>query len=247
MKEKELVVCPVYNEENTLDQFSEGVRSYYSGDMLFVDDGSTDRGKEILKDIKGNKAFVIRHPKRLGYGAALNSGFRFFLENDYTQIVTLDADLQHDPKIIPSFFDKLTNSEMVIGSRYIKINKSLEAPRDRLLINRYIARLIKLLFQVEFSDPFCGYRAYRSTFLRKINLKEKGYRLSLEILLEAIRIDTVFSELAVEAVYLDYTRMFLDGLDWPQTRLLYYLEIIAAKKREIQNEETFLNRQSSPR
>lgn len=245
MAEKDLVISPVYNEERTLERFYARLSSSYDGDILFIDDGSTDRSGSILDGLRCRKVFLNRHIQRMGYGAALKAGFDFALRSGYKKIVTLDADLQHDPREIGSFLAGLEDAELVLGSRYITIEKVLDVPRDRLIINRYIAQLFKQLFPVEFTDPFCGYRAYTNTFLEKIRLREPGYGLALEILLESVRTSTAFKEVPLEAVYLDEMRVFLDGLNEPRARLRYYLGIISRKKIEMENEEKILSYKSS--
>lgn len=247
MIEKEnLVVCSVYNEESSLKEFYRKLRRYYSQDVLFVDDGSTDKGRDFLANIIDKRTFLIRHPERSGYGAALLSGFKFSLQRGYKRIVTIDTDLQHSSEHLPVFLKELIEYEVVLGSRYIRIDKYLEVPRTRLLINRYIAKIIKLLFSVNFTDPFCGYRGYKDTFLNRVYFRENSYGIGLEILLEIVRTKTSFKEIPIEVIYFNYQRKFLDGLDEPQQRLLYYLEVIARKKKDIENEEKILNYKSSP-
>ncbi len=67
--------------------------------------------------------------------------------------------------------------------------------------------------------------------------------LPLEVLLEVVRTGAAVREVPVEAVYPDRTRVFLDGLDCPRRRLLYYLETVARKRREIENEKKVLDHQ----
>jgi glycosyltransferase involved in cell wall biosynthesis len=232
-----LVICPVYNEERTLKKFYHKLRRYYAQDVLFVDDGSTDKGRDFLQHCKDKRTFVVRHPQRRGYGMSLLSGFAFSMEQGYKKILTIDVDLQHDPLHIQSFFRRLENYEVALGSRYIRVDWCLEIPRERMVINRYVASLLTMLFRVEFTDPFCGYRGYRDSFLRNIFLREKSYGISLEILLEIVRTKSSFSEIPIKAIYFECRRTFLDGLDDPRGRLLHYLEVIACKKKEIENEE----------
>ncbi|UCC94551.1 MAG: glycosyltransferase family 2 protein [Candidatus Omnitrophota bacterium] len=236
MKE-DLVICPVYNEQETIREFYVSLRKCYSHDVLFVDDGSVDESHYFLSTAKDTHTFVQRHSQRRGYGAALMSGFNFALRNNYRRVVTLDVDLQHKPEHIPFFLKELLEWEVVLGSRYITIAKSLDIPRQRLAINRYVSKLIGALFSVEFTDPFCGFRGYRDSFLKRVNLTETGYSGGLDILLEMIRMDTSFREISVEAIYFKDVRKFLDGLDNPTTRLLYYLEVISRKRKEMVNEE----------
>jgi dolichol-phosphate mannosyltransferase len=245
MAEESLVMCPVYNEGKTLKKFYQLLCQNYQGDVLFVDDGSTDEGRDFLTQIKSKRTHILRHPRRLGYGEALLSGFGFALEKGYKKIVTIDVDLQHSPEQIPQFLDALDSYEVVLGSRYIRLEKVWEVPKQRLLINRYISKLIKVVFGADFSDPFCGFRAYRDSFLEEAKLGEKSYGISLEILLEIFRRNISFLEIPVEAIYFKELRRFLDGLDDPHRRLLYYLEVISRKKREMEDEKIFSSKSSS--
>lgn len=232
-----LIICPVYNEQNTLLKFYDDLRDNYSGDVIFVDDGSIDKSKDILEDFQSNVTFLKRHDHRFGYGAALMSGFDFARSQGYKKVVTIDVDLQHKPEQIPLFLEDLEKWDVVLGSRYISISKSLDVPRTRLAINRYISKLIKVLFSTEFTDPFCGLRGYRTSFLDRIKLKNQSYGIGIEILLELIKVKANFREVAIETIYFKDIRKFLDGLDDPRRRLFHYLEVISRKKRELINEE----------
>ena len=106
---------------------------------------------------------------------------------------------------------------------------------------------VRVLFSTRFSDPFCGFRGYRPSFLNKITLQEESYGLSLEILLEIIKSKTPFGEVPVEAIYLDYSREFLDGLSHPRERLLHYLQVISRKRRRMSDEEKTFNYQPPSR
>lgn len=228
-----LVICPVHNEQDSIKHFREKLGEFYSGDVLFIDDGSTDGSREILDAIRDTGTTVIRHPERRGYGAALLTGFSHVRGNGYGKIVTIDVDLQHRPEHLPSFFDALDRRDAVLGSRYIRIDNYLDIPRTRLLINRYVSRLMEQLFSVRFSDPFCGYRGYTGAFLKEARLSEPSYGMGLEILMELLRTGVSHEEIPIEALYPDKCRKFLDGLDDPRLRLLHYLSVVARKRSEI--------------
>jgi len=236
-KEKNLIISPVYNEEKTIERFYNNLREYYAQDILFIDDGSSDKSREFMLNIENSCTFIKRHNVRQGYGASLLSGFRFALRNGYKNIVTIDADLQHEPYHMARIFTLLSEHEVVLGSRYIKISDILNAPRERIVINRYISNLLEQVFSLRFTDPFCGYRGYNVSFLKKALLKDNSYGFSLEILLEIIRTKTAFIEFSVEAIYFNTERKFHDGLEDNRKRLLYYLEIISRKNKEIEHEE----------
>src|SRR3954453_23081516 len=93
-----LTAIPVYNEDKYLEPvLTEILR--HAKDVLVVDDGSTDRTPQLLRNFP--EVQVIRHPKNRGYGAGLRSAFRRTIEAGYDGLVTLDCDGQHEPSLIP--------------------------------------------------------------------------------------------------------------------------------------------------
>lgn len=237
MECESIVICPAYNEQDSVRKFYERLSKSYAGDVLFIDDGSSDATKDHLNDIHDERVSVIRHDRRKGYGAALIAGFNYSIEKGYKKIVTLDVDLQHNPEQINTFLRELEMYEVILGSRYVRIDRYLEIPRTRLLINRYIAGLIRVLFSTVFTDPFCGFRGYRDSFLGRAELEEESYGQGLEILMELIRMKIQFREIPIEALYPNPYRKFLDDLDDPGRRLLHYLSVIDRKRKEIKNEK----------
>lgn len=224
-----IIICPVFNERSTLGTFMSRLSRSTGVDILFVDDGSTDESTEIIEgnaERIGGRVHLICHPTRRGYGAALISGFQAALRRGYRRVITLDTDLQHRPEDIHSFEKALEYHEVVLGTRYSDACRISSIPRSRYLINRYISGMLRRDFSACFSDPFCGFRGYRRSFLRRINLCEQSYGICLELLLEIIRIGTEYGEIPVDMIYLDDTRNFMDGLDDPLKRLDYYRGVI---------------------
>ncbi|MBD3263700.1 MAG: glycosyltransferase [Candidatus Omnitrophica bacterium] len=241
---KSLVICPVYNEASTLAAFYNAIRSFYKGDILFIDDGSKDGSFPIIQGIEDKRKKFIRLSSRKGYGSVLLMGFRFALRGEYEKVVTIDTDLQHNPLHLPVFMEKLEYYRVVSGSRYLRANPkdiAENVPPERLIINRQVSKLISILFGFQSSDPFCGFRGYRRSFLEKVDLKEKSYGFALEVLLEIIRLDVSFFEIPVEVIYKDKNRQFLDGLEDPEKRFFYYLDIILKKYEVLRSkkEESF--------
>jgi dolichol-phosphate mannosyltransferase len=246
---RKLLISPVYNEIFYLGEFYNKVRRHYKGDILFIDDGSSDGCGNFLKELKNKdkNIYLIIHPSREGYGASLIEGFNYLVGKNYDCAVTIDADGQHNPAHLPDFWRELMKNEVVLGSRYLNYTGSSEVPPHRFVINKYVSSLLDLVFNIKFTDPFCGYRGYRASFLKKAKLREKGYGLGLEIILEIIRLKPTFKEIAVELIYNNPERKFLDGLDNPKKRLLYYLDIIEKKKKEMEYESQVFSCQPSSR
>src|SRR5215210_7254240 len=128
-----LTAIPVYNEEAHLEPvLAEVLR--HAGDVLVVDDGSTDRTPELLR--KFPRVQVIRHPRNRGYGAGLRSAFRRTLEGGYDGLITLDCDGQHEPARIPEVAAPLAEADIVSGSRYLEVfDPAQHPPEARRRIN----------------------------------------------------------------------------------------------------------------
>lgn len=114
-----LVIIPAFNEEKNLPPVLFDVKAHLPGfDILVVNDGSKDRTAEIAASAGVN---VISHPVNIGYGAAVQTGFKFAVARGYAPIVLLDADGQHDAKDAPGLVRRLEEqgADMVIGSRFM--------------------------------------------------------------------------------------------------------------------------------
>ncbi|WP_236950981.1 glycosyltransferase family 2 protein [Methanobacterium subterraneum] len=91
-----ITIIPAYNEETAILNVVKGVKKY--SDVLVVDDGSTDKTAILAKNVG---ATVIKHWKNIGKGAAIKTGLKSAIEDDYDFMVLLDGDGQHDPQCIP--------------------------------------------------------------------------------------------------------------------------------------------------
>src|SRR4030042_1174449 len=99
MSSTPLVIIPAYNEEARITDVLQGIYQHLpSADILVVDDASTDRTREVL--LKAGVK-VTSHPFNLGYGAALQTGYRYALNRTYQMLIQMDGDGQHDPSFLP--------------------------------------------------------------------------------------------------------------------------------------------------
>ena len=133
MPTKFLTALPVYNEARHVAGVLDEVLRY-SGNVLVVDDGSSD-GTAALLAARSDVA-VVTHAKNQGYGAALRSAFQYTLDNNYDVLVTIDCDGQHEPQRIPEFVAASAEAQIVSGSRYLhEFDGQSAPPADRKRIN----------------------------------------------------------------------------------------------------------------
>lgn len=218
-----LTAIPVYNEEAHLAPvLTEILR--HADEVLVVDDGSTDRTPDLLRDFPGVR--VIRHERNLGYGAALRSAFGRTLEGGYDGLVTLDCDGQHEPRRIPEVAAPLDRYDLVSGSRYLRVfDPSRRPPEQRRKINVEVTRWLNECLGLGVTDAFCGFKAYRASALRAFEITEPGYAMPLEVWVQAKAAGLSIVEVPVELIYLDESRAFGGALDDAEYRLRHYREV----------------------
>ena len=229
-----LILIPIYNEQKHIFNVLREVRKYSPEDLLVINDGSTDESKDIVEEIAScaklkGKLIIINHLKNEGYGKSLIDGINFAQDNNYRYLLTLDCDEQHEPELIPQFLKetKREKFDIISGSRYLSFQKQIDAPpEDRYTINRKITGLINEITGYGLSDSFCGFKAYRMEGLKKLELTERGYCLTLQLWIQAYKNNLTIKELAVSMIYKDKDRTFGNYLDNPKKRLAYYQKII---------------------
>ncbi|MEM2918496.1 MAG: glycosyltransferase family 2 protein [Candidatus Altiarchaeota archaeon] len=171
------VVIPTYNEEENLQVLYSKLKTVLenlkkSYEIIFIDDGSTDRSFEILKELheKDKTVRVIKFRKNFGQTAAISAGF----ENSKGKvIVTMDSDLQNDPNDIPRLLSKLDEGyDIVSGWR-----KNRKDPWLKKKIPSKISNfLARKLTSLEIHDFGCTLKAYRKEALKGIELYGEMHR-----------------------------------------------------------------------
>ena len=226
MDKKFLTALPVYNEAGTVNAVLEQV-TWYSHDVLVVDDGSNDGTAELLS--KRDDIIVETHPQNRGYGAALMTAFQYAIDHGYDYLVTIDCDGQHEPQRIRQFVRACHSSgaDMVSGSRYLKaFDADTAPPEERRRINHEVTKTLNKALDLKLTDAFCGFKAYSTEALKKLEITDTGYAMPLELWVQAACQKLTIVEVAVPLIYLDETRTFGGQLDDGDTRLQHYYDVI---------------------
>lgn len=186
------IVIPAYNEERNIGRVIDSLRAEGWRNLLVVDDGSSDRTAEIARR-KG--AEVLVHPKNLGLGAALRSGFRRALELGADAVVTFDADGQHDAKDVRKLVEALGEADAVIGVR-----KSLGIPLHKKFGN-FALNVLTFMLTGIYTDSQSGSRALSRRALQKLVIKGNRYEVSSEIILRVSQMGLKWKEVPVTCYY----------------------------------------------
>ena len=166
MKLKVLVIIPAYNEESNIKKVVNDIQTNaVDVDYVVVNDGSKDDTLDILKR---NHYNYIDSICNLGLFGAVQTGFRYSLENDYDCAIQFDGDGQHLAKYIPLLMDEISKvNDIVIGSRFVNEKKPISA---RMLGSRLISTSIKIVTGKSIKDPTSGFRAYNKSCIKEYAL-----------------------------------------------------------------------------
>jgi dolichol-phosphate mannosyltransferase len=218
-----LIAIPVYNEQPYVDSVLAEVRRFAEGgDILVVDDGSTD---QTPMHLARQPVDVIRHAHNRGYGRSLRDAFRWAECYGYDWLITMDCDEQHEPASLPDFFDAIQRdaADVISGSRYLKTSDADDQPpAERRAVNREVTGWINDALGLDITDAFCGFKAYRVSALKKLKLDITGYALPLQAWVQLAAHDLSVTEVPIRLIYKDPNRTFGGTLDDREKRLAHY-------------------------
>jgi glycosyltransferase involved in cell wall biosynthesis len=188
------VIIPCYNEEailqanvNRVIEFLQEKSYKYQWEIILVNDGSKDNTGKIADELANQRmeVRVIHHPINLNLGLALQTGFRNAKGNI---LVVLDVDLSYSVEYIEQLVDKLieTSADIVLASPYMKGGKVTGVPFSRRVMSKWVNRFMRLAAQDKYHTYTAMVRAYRTSFIRSVNLKTRDYEVSPEIMYKAM-------------------------------------------------------------
>lgn len=170
------VVVPMLNEAGSVVELFHGIKTVCQDfnkifEVIFVDDGSTDGSAFLVKELNAtdSRAKLIEFRKNYGKAAALAAGFKM-AEGDV--VITMDADLQDDPKEIPNLLTKLNEGyDLVSGWKKIRHDPLLKRASSKVY-NRFTS----LFSGIRLHDFNCGLKAYRSEVVKTMNVYGELHR-----------------------------------------------------------------------
>jgi dolichol-phosphate mannosyltransferase len=193
-----LVVIPTYNEAESIAQTIQTLlETVPTTGVLVVDDASPDGTGTIVEGIAEHDARVsiLHRAARDGLGHAYLAGFERALAQDdqaggrYGAIVEMDADGSHPASALPAILTALETHDMVIGSRWTAGGSVADWPRRREWLSRTANTYARLWLRIPVRDSTAGYRAFRVSALRRIDLahvESRGYCFQIDMTLRVL-------------------------------------------------------------
>jgi glycosyltransferase involved in cell wall biosynthesis len=212
------VIIPCFNEKNYIIEVLKEVnlqKNKISLEIIVSDDCSNDGTKEILLTNKNLYDYLITSGVNTGKGFAIK---RALNKCSGDIILIQDADLEYDPNDylkIYSIFEK-DKADVVYGSRFNNSDKKRIIYYRNKIANNFITFLVNLFTNLNFSDVETGCKAFRSEFIKKINLEEKSFGIEIEITMKLAKLKAKFFEVGVSyngrSVEEGKKIKFIDGL-----------------------------------
>lgn len=173
-KQKVLLIIPAYNEEESILNVVNKIYNYNKEnntkyDIVVINDGSKDNTEKILCENNINHIKLINN---LGIGGAVQTGYKYALENDYDIAVQFDGDGQHDIRYVRDVIKSITDNDanMVIGSRFIdKSTSKFKSSKARQMGIKMISFFIKLVTSKKIYDTTSGFRAVDKELIKKFS------------------------------------------------------------------------------
>jgi glycosyltransferase involved in cell wall biosynthesis len=162
-----LALVPAHNEAGRIGRVVEQLRSEFPAtEVLVVNDGSSD---DTGTEAREAGALVVELPINVGYGAALQTGYKYALRNGYDLIAQIDGDGQHDPVYLRKLLDVLAEDrdlDVVVGSRFLDRDGHYRPSSARRVGMALFGRIASLVTRQHISDPTSGFQVMRADVAR---------------------------------------------------------------------------------
>ena len=161
-----IVIIPAHNETGRIGNVIRSVRQTLpAADIAVINDSSSDTTSDEALEAG---AMVLPLAVNLGYGAALESGYMYALNNDYDIVLQMDGDGQHLASELPAILQPVLDgaADMVIGSRYLAAGKPYQCPAIKRIGQRLFGSILRVLTGRTFTDPTSGFQALGRTAIR---------------------------------------------------------------------------------
>jgi dolichol-phosphate mannosyltransferase len=201
---KTLVIMPTYNEIESLERSVLAIRHLEEQvDLLIVDDNSPDGTGQLADSLTNQTTYVLHRSAKDGLGAAYLDAFGWAISHGYELIVQMDADGSHLANDLPKLLARSHHADLVIGSRWVPGGSVENWPWYRKAISKIGNSYARFMLRSNVRDMTAGYRVYKATFLKTVDLSgvaSRGYAFQVEMTLRTMRARGVIVEVPITFV-----------------------------------------------
>ena len=203
---KVLVIMPTFNEAGNIERAASKLFELNPDvQLLIVDDNSPD-GTGCMADrmaTMDNRIKVLHRKDKQGLGAAYIAGFNYAFESDFDFVVEMDADGSHRAEDLPKLLEICADNDLVIGSRYVRGGRTQNWPLHRQWLSRGGNLYAKVMLGSKLNDMTAGFRVFRTSFLKQMDLatiNARGYSFQIEMAYRTIQLGGRTAEVPITFV-----------------------------------------------
>jgi len=183
-----LIIVPTYNEKENIASLAGSIfDTNPEVSVLVIDDNSPDGTADVVRGLQNKFPRLILHQRKedKGFGKSYLDGFRKIINAEqYGTVVMMDADFSHDHKEVPGMVKKLSECDVVVGSRYVQGGRIENWNWRRRLLSRFANFYARTILGIPIRDLTTGFMCFRKDILKKINLdsiESEGYAFLVEL------------------------------------------------------------------
>ena len=228
---KTLILMPTFNEVSSLKFTVDALRKEnLDVDLLIIDDKSPDGTGQLADSLRDARTYVLHRKEKQGLGLAYLDGFEWAKSRGYEAVVEMDADGSHLASDLHRILNRLQTSDLVLGSRWISGGAVLNWPAYRKAISRIGNFYARIMLRTGINDMTSGYRAFKLSFLKEMDLNgiaARGYAFQVEMALRVKRAGGVVTEVPITFIEREHgvskmtTAIVLEAL-WLVTKWGFY-------------------------
>ncbi len=191
------VIVPCFNEQATILQLLARVlTSPWVAEVVVVDDGSTDKSRELLDEVTDPRLHVVQQPRNMGKGAALRAGFQHATA-DY--VVVQDADLEYSPEEYGALLEPLESdvADVVFGSRFASGRPHRVLYYWHSLGNKALTAMSNMFTDLNLTDMETCYKTFRREIIQSIEIEEDRFGFEPEITAKLARLNCRIYEVGI--------------------------------------------------
>lgn len=174
-----LIAVPAFNEERNIIDLLKKLKPWKK-DVVVIDDGSTDNTVNLVKE-SGFRLFARGF--NAGIAGFYSTATDIAVKNNYTRLIALDADGQHDPAYIPAFIDAMEHHDLVSGDRFYNLKG---IPESKIASNLFAVLLFKDMLNITLPDVACGFRGFKIAAFPENN-DDEGFGIIYDMLVRFVQ------------------------------------------------------------